>query len=72
MCVRHNLLKSVREIGRTSHEDRQRPTSIPYNKGAERPAVVPAVCTAHSLAGIYQHPEGHQSLNQTFTPSTSI
>ena len=49
MCVRHNLLKSVREKGRTSHENRQRPTSIPYNKGAERPAVVPAVCTAHSL-----------------------
>lgn len=67
MCVRHNLLKSVREKGRTSHENRQRPTSIPYNKGAERPAVVPAVCTAHRLAGIYQHPEGHQSLNQTFT-----
>lgn len=69
MCVRHNLLESVREKGRTSHENRQRPTSIPYNKGAERPAVVPAVCTAHSLAGIYWHLEGHQSLNQTFTPS---
>ena len=69
MCVRHNLLKSVREKGRTSHENRQRPTSIPYNKSAERPAVVPAVCTAHSLAGIYWHLEGHQSLNQTFTPS---
>ena len=67
MCVRHNLLKSVREKGRTSHENRQRPTSIPYNKGAECSAVVPAVCTAHRLAGIYQHPEGHQSLNQTFT-----
>lgn len=68
MCVRHNLLKSVREKGRTSHENRQRPTSISYNKGAECPAVVPAVCTAHSLAGIYWYMEGHQSLNKTFTP----
>ncbi len=66
MCVRHNLLKSVREKGRTSHEDRQRPTSIPYNKGAERSAVGPAVCTVHKLAGICWHPKGHQSLNQAF------
>lgn len=67
MCVRHNLLKSVREKGRTSHEDRQRPTSIPYNKGAERSAVVPAVCTVHKLAGICWHPKEHQSLNQACT-----
>lgn len=67
MCVRHNLLKSVREKGRTSHEDRQRPTSIPYNKGAERSAVGPAVRTVHKLAGICWHPKGHQSLNQAFT-----